>query len=215
MAVLTEEPRINLELLQETWEQIEYRVMEEAAREGLTLDQVNAANELDGWSQGAWRTRVWEGDRCQTALCFAGWAAQIDATKRGEGGWVIEDSVFVQGRDEAGAYGVMPGWAAECLVAREDDNRNTVIHNSELPDDVYVVQAEARARQVLGLNAGEADELFHGGNSFSKVREIVMRLRAEELIRRARKRQAVLAKRLAAAAAEAETTTEGSDTSEA
>ena len=212
--VLQGEPRINLELLQETWEQIEHGVLDEAARRNLTIGEVLKRTQLNGWDQENWRTWAYVedpagGERCETALCFAGWTVQLDVQSRKEAGvpdvgdWVISDQALVTGSwQEDGTR--LPSWAADCLVAREDDREGDVINDDELPPDARLVRAETRAVRLLGLTQDEASELFNGSNSFGKVREVVMRLRSEELVRRARRRQQVLAKRLAAQKAAAE-----------
>lgn len=208
LRVLQGEPRINLELLQETWEQIEHGVLDEAARRDLTIDEVLKRTELDGWNQETWRTQAYVedpaggGERCETALCFAGWTVQLDVQSRKEtgvldvGDWAISDRALITGSwREDGTR--LPDWATDCLVAREDDREGDVIEDDELPPDARLVRTETRAIRLLGLTQSEAQELFSGTNSFGAVREVVMRLRSEELVRRARKRQQDLAEALA------------------
>jgi len=91
--------------------------------------------------------------RCDTGMCFAGWAAQLAGGK-----WYTDSR-----DDKSGSY----------LIAEDGDDLHTI---NQFVANVPVVFASVRAMRVLGLTASQAEELFAGGNRLPDLRRIVARL---------------------------------------
>lgn len=87
-------PHVDIDRLLQVWERIEASVREDAAY--LVSGQADGRVVLDGWDQTKWRSATMVNDRCQTAMCLAGWTAELDATERGEAadGWVADKSML-------------------------------------------------------------------------------------------------------------------------
>jgi hypothetical protein len=177
-------PRIDIELLDEVWRTIEGKVLDEAVRLGVPLDQVYECNRLDGWDQDHWRTVVDDGEQCGTVMCFAGWTAHVEAVRRGDktGGWYVPekllvdiDNGIVDDNDDRGMY-------EDDLIAVPDDEPHWITTHQGVP----LVTARYRACRVLGIDQDERARLFDGDNTFADVQRLVHRFRQEELMRRAR-----------------------------
>lgn len=194
-------PRIDIELLDEVWKQIETAVLTEGASAGLVLDVIRQRTSLDGWNQCNWRNVAINkaGEVCGTAMCFAGWTAQLEAVRRGDltGGWLMshQDMINVYtNRDE-----VETVFPEDALVRIESDGD----YGMKRTNDVPYIDAEDRATLVLGLSNGEASDLFYGSNQFKTVERLVIKLRQEELMRRARHDAWTAAQKAAATPAQA------------
>lgn len=198
------EPRINLELLDEVWKSIEVAAINQAVEDDITLERLDELHRIDGWAQADWRSVVEPlGEACGTALCFAGWTAQIEAMNRGDrsGGWLIPDDDLIDASNKItkgvirspfdGTFGMFE--RRNRMIAVPEDNPHHVITGD---GPVNTISAEYRAIRVLGLSAMEADRLFSCERTFGEVREIVAEIRAKELMRRARKakRERLMAK---------------------
>lgn len=149
-----------------------------------TLDVVQqeyVRRELDEpsrWTQAEWRlpefVRVEDGepDRCGSAMCFAGWAAQLDG-----GHWLLEKEADRR---------VFPWASNDLLLAAADDPADRVIRVLQhLPygqTEVFATSARDRAMRLLGLTQLEADRLFDGVNSAMRLTFLVERLLAGEAI---------------------------------
>lgn len=94
--------------------------------------------------------------RCDTGMCFAGWAAQLAGGK-----WHTSDPDLF---DDLDSY----------LIAEPGDDpaTTTLVDGS----GVRVVFAPTRARRLLGLSSSQACELFASGNRLDDLRRIVARL---------------------------------------
>lgn len=126
------------------------------------------------WNQGIWSTLAETEDvvldknqdvvgakvDCETAFCFAGWAATLN-----EGVWV----------------------GSAHLLAVPDDDHVTTKSVWPISDDgealsgdrlveVQACPAWARAQRLLGLDTGCADTLFDGSNTITTLREMVEEL---------------------------------------
>lgn len=183
-------PRIDIDLLDEVWKQIEGAVLAEGVSAGLELDEIRRRTSLDGWNQHNWRSVVVNdaGEACGTAMCFAGWTAQLDAVRRGDltGGWLMSHEIMVNwytdpDNREKDALSYAP---EDALVRIESDGEYGMKRTKNT--DVPYIDAEDRATLVLGLSSEEASLLFSGSNSFKTVERFVIELRQEELMRRAR-----------------------------
>ncbi len=112
-----------------------------------TLEHIEAHPET--WKQDYWR--------CESGLCFAGTACDLDG-----GEWALP------------GQGTNPGWA-ELLVARE----------GEPGDETWCVtpnrvHARTRAQQILGITEAEAETLFAPENTLDDLREHVAFLLRED-----------------------------------
>lgn len=107
----------------------------------LTLDHILAHPET--WEQKLFR--------CETGMCFAGWACELDGGK-----WAFP----VEGNHET------------FLVARDDDDDDVIF---EL-DGQEVVDVEIRARRILGLTDRQGGDLFFADNNILDLRRIVGQL---------------------------------------
>lgn len=87
--------------------------------------------------------------RCESGLCFAGWAAVL-----------------------AGGRWVEPEKYSSVLVAEEGDPDEDRLHTSGS------VHAHDRAQRVLGLDGDTADDLFAAGNDIHDLRRIVAEIKA-------------------------------------
>lgn len=184
-------PRINVDLLNQAWEAIEAGIRAEmVADPELTFTEVRRMTRVDGWDQGAWRGVAMVGDRCQSTRCAAGWVTHLDAVARGAGGWLLDEQrmidLFKTGVREDHQFTArhvpQPSW----LEPREDDPREdvrTAVYGTTV---VRYVQAETRAKRLLGLTDQEAHDLFVDRNNLDTLRLKLATLRAEELTRRAR-----------------------------
>lgn len=119
------------------------------------------------WYQGYWRTtmkRIGRGAKvtsptCGTAMCFAGWAVQLD-----KGRYLVPDS-------KAATY-PGPAYHLELLRPRKAEIKNgDAFYDSEVGAQVITVRR--RARNVLGLTRDEGQWLFHERNSLTTLRRVV------------------------------------------
>ncbi|MGW5259617.1 hypothetical protein ACWEQG_01500 [Microbispora sp. NPDC004025] len=115
-----------------------------------TLAHIEALPNLEGWQQGSYR--------CESGMCFAGWRCDLSGGQWATG---IDDMRTVRFPDHE------PWFAASCLVAEPGDT-----YVAEL-DGVRVTPAHHRAARLLGLNEGQAAELFDGVNDLGDLRENV------------------------------------------
>lgn len=96
-----------------------------------------------------WDQAQW---RCSTGMCFAGWACTLAG-----GTWLTD-----------------PGDPlANLLIADSDE------HVSCWVDGVPVVNAELRARRLLGLTSEQASDLFHVSNTFDELCRLVAVIKAQ------------------------------------
>lgn len=95
----------------------------------------------DEWDQTHWR--------CETAMCFAGWACDL------AGGQWYEDDPTGMYRDE--------------LIA-EDGDTGPYMHSR---NGVRTIHVDDRARRVLGIDEPQADRLFDAVNNLHDLRRIV------------------------------------------
>lgn len=124
-------PRVNVKLLDATMAEVR-----KAARR--KTGQV--------WDQNHWRAPLGDSTgECGTAMCFAGWAAQLDG-----GRWL-------SWREE---------WA--WLRARKGETPEVVT-----PDGQPLVHVRERAERRLGLTEQEASELFSVRNTLSDLSRLV------------------------------------------
>lgn len=141
-------PHVDMERLQRVWEQIERSAMADAIY--LTHEQAENRTSVDGWNQGNWRAVLTDErtDRCNTALCLAGWTTHLDALERGDasGGWLVPHQDVIANvlrrreharsiyRDpsvtERGTYvlGVLAEEHLDKLTPREDDPTGDVLN---------------------------------------------------------------------------------------
>jgi len=103
-----------------------------------TLAQIEAHPET--WEQRSYR--------CESGMCFAGWAALLAG-----GRWAEPEN----------------SWNG-CLVAEDDDLPE---HTHGCDYGGPGVHAHERAQRVLGLHEAIADELFCAGNDIDDIRRIV------------------------------------------
>ncbi|WP_084963292.1 hypothetical protein [Thermoactinospora rubra] len=94
-----------------------------------------------------WNQKVY---RCKSGMCFAGWAAELAG-----GRWITQDPTA-----PFSLY----------LAADRDDDPDYV---REFPLVGRVIDVDDRARQVLGLDDDQADELFSADNGIDDIRRIV------------------------------------------
>lgn len=134
-------PHVDMERLQRVWEQIEMSALADAIY--LPREQVEHRTSIDGWYQGNWRATLIDShtNRCNTAMCLAGWTTHLDALERGDasGGWLISHEELIAARlrqhetgrtayrnpaiTERATYvaSVLAEERADGLVPREDD----------------------------------------------------------------------------------------------
>ena len=98
----------------------------------------------DGWNQSDWR--------CESGMCFAGWAAQLAG-----GVWL--------NRHPANRY------SDTYLLAKKADGTDSFKHN-----DFHVVRASDRAQRVLGITNDQRCLLFASANSLEDLEDIVSRI---------------------------------------
>lgn len=91
--------------------------------------------------------------RCQTGMCFAGWAVTLDG-----GQWYSPDPTSTYG---------------DGLVARPDD---PAVDVWPLGDGTRAILASARAQRILGLDGYQAEDLFASYNTLDDIRQIVAEL---------------------------------------
>lgn len=93
---------------------------------------------------GQWKQGEW---RCGSGMCFAGWAAQL-----GGGVWLLE-------------------------VLKDDDARSIDILLKAEPGEETrfdgTVHIQDRARRILGLTIGEAENLFNGTNDLADIEDAI------------------------------------------
>lgn len=133
---------VNVELLDRVMEQIE--------------------KEPDRWNQSYWlmdypRQRATDDDgsiiiNCETAFCFAGWAATLEGGKWMTGGELLAEQADID-------------WGTS-VYTEHYHGRN-------------LVSAFDRAARLLGLTDDQADELFYSNNTIADLRQIVARFKAE------------------------------------
>lgn len=133
------------------------------------LDQIQLTDE---WSQGDWRNvinynevRDEKADRCKTAMCFAGWAVELDGGK-----WLYSNKELARAIINNQTY------RTDALHATAEEIRAKTYYltdHSLTDGQVPVVDAESRARSILGLTTIEADSLFRGENSLEDLKRIV------------------------------------------
>jgi hypothetical protein len=109
-----------------------------------TLAHIEALPDGTGWEQGSYR--------CNTGMCFAGWAAEL-----GGGVWAT---------DATDQY-------ASMLIPEPGDELGRI---ETMPTHGQVVYAPRRAERILGLTDDQADRLFDPDNDLSVLREIVAEL---------------------------------------
>lgn len=162
------ESPINVRLLDVTLERVEEARKLLSDGEGLWRATPATAGAPEGplWAQYAWRTLLiaedeWpfaEGsppvDRCQTALCFAGWADELDALP-GERIWLVDANEAAQ-LDPDDFQFTLAIELSSLLLTRPDDEPEKTVHLSAYdPDaeegDRRVVTASARAERLLGF----------------------------------------------------------------
>jgi hypothetical protein len=102
------------------------------------------------WNQGDWR--------CDSGMCFAGWAAQLAGGK-----WVMAADAIGQ---------------PELLHANKSDDPEDIRHTARRGFDEPLlagefVSARARAQRLLGLTDYEAGFLFAGTNTMPTLRRLV------------------------------------------
>jgi hypothetical protein len=87
-------PHVDIDRLQQVWDRVEASVRADAVY--LLSGQADTRVVLDGWDQTKWRTATVINDRCQTAMCLAGWTAELDAADQGgvDGAWVADKSML-------------------------------------------------------------------------------------------------------------------------
>lgn len=134
-------PHVDMERLQRVWEQIEMSALADAIY--LPRKQVENLTSIDGWYQGNWRVALMDDhtNRCNTAMCLAGWTTHLDAQERGDitGGWLVSHEDLIANKlrlhdtghsiyrdpsiTERSAYvtGLLAEDRADGLVPREDD----------------------------------------------------------------------------------------------
>lgn len=110
------------------------------------LDRTLAQIESDPshWEQRAYR--------CESGLCFAGWAAVL-----------------------AGAKWAEPDVAWSSLVVAEEADPERWIRDHEGVG--LVIHVHERAQRVLGIDDVDAEELFAGRNTLDDLRRIVAELK--------------------------------------
>ncbi len=117
-----------------------------------TLDHIKAhPNEL--------RQEFW---RCDTGMCFAGWAVTLAG-----GRWLVQD---LRGEDGE------PSTWAEVLRPEPDDDPELLWptpYGAGMP-------CAGRAQRLLGLTLNQADALFHADNTITDLEYICERLVAGE-----------------------------------
>ncbi len=128
-------PEINVPLLEQTLAQIEH-VAAETPDDGL------------GWDQTAWR--------CQTGMCFAGWAITLTG-----GRWWLNE--VTEENEDDGA-----------ILYAEDGDENVFFE-----DGMRLVGARSRATRILGLDWEQASALFHPTNNLRVLRQMVSDLKAQ------------------------------------
>lgn len=108
-----------------------------------TMEQIETHPET--WDQANYR--------CDTGMCFAGWACELSG-----GTWST-------GPD---------GPLSDYLIAEPDDGEDMFGRW-----DMRLVTAHNRARRLLGLDGGQADELFDQDNDLDDLRRMVAELCGE------------------------------------
>lgn len=180
-------PRIDIDLLDEVWKHIEIAVLTEGVRAGLELHDIRRRTSLDGWNQHNWRSVVIDkvGEMCGTAMCFAGWTAHIEAVRRGDltGGWLMADEQMIDLFKGNVEFDPEMHFPEDALVRIESDGEYGM---KRTRNETPYIDAEDRATLLLGLSSQEASVLFSGSNQFMTVERLVIELRQEELMRRAR-----------------------------
>lgn len=144
-----------------------------------TMDHITAHQEA--WNQGSWRQFQENDNACGTAMCFAGWAAQLD-----EGIW-LTDVLSPEGwylREEYSTYLL----ATPAEVAMAKNNEDSVQHelfwvnptaDMLTLNDVQtgtswmpIISAKTRARLRLGLTMDTCNILFNGDNTLDDLQEM-------------------------------------------
>lgn len=176
--VLDRTPRTNIELLDQTMEQIELGILNTLLDQpAYSIANTRHETSFDGWDQTNWRNLLWSGDTCTSSYCAAGWIGVIDALNHGgAGGPLYEDAEITHEswpNDDSAMY----------LKVRDDDPES---HVKLLHDGVKVVTIDNRAQRVAGLTSNEARWLFDGSTNLVYLRGKFATLRSEELARRAR-----------------------------
>jgi hypothetical protein len=176
--VLDRTPRTNIELLDQTMEQIELGILNTLLDQpAYSIANTRHETSFDGWDQTNWRSLLWSGDTCTSSYCAAGWIGVIDALNHGgAGGPLYEDGEMTQENrpsDDNAMY----------LKVRDDDPKS---HIKLLSDGTEAIAIDVRAQRVAGLTSSEARWLFDGSTNLVYLRGKFATLRAEELARRAR-----------------------------
>lgn len=195
-AVAHRTPRINVELLDRAWEEIEAGIRAEMVMNPLLgLHEIRTRHQVDGWAQQTWRNVAMTGDRCETTRCVAGWVAQLDAMDhQGAGSWLVTDTEIIdlfqtESVREEYEYANRGLAKLSWLEPRDDDPadhvRTSHLHQEGVAGIRYVT-VENRATRLLGLTVPERERLFDYHNDLDALRLQFATLRAEELIRRAR-----------------------------
>ena len=151
---LTPQPTLNVELLDKTLEFIR-------------------ANKKR-WDQGVWRyvslgsrtpqkvAALKKAPECGTAMCFAGWAAQISGCT-----WAVSTQKLV-------AEALEENYQVEdTSILATPEERATGLGWYDDDRKAYLVSARDRAKRELGLTEAEANELFAGGNTLTDLRRII------------------------------------------
>lgn len=198
-------PRVDIELLQEAWSNAEEGIALRLAMDNVDPKAARHSSYVNGWRQDRWRTARLVNDsedQCTTTGCVAGWVVQVDAERRGAGGWLIADldlaKMYTQRHPlspfVSHFFQNLSGDPGDQLVARDDDpdhavQTTTITYGADLvrldePIEVKYVSIEARAKRVLGLTTHESDRLFDGVIELEDVRRHIACLVAEERARR-------------------------------
>lgn len=185
----------------------EAAMKEEEARR--TLEHPNGVVVLEDqvWNQNTWRTleEEWididhgldESPRCKTAMCFAGWRAELDpdvewlvtprklyeARKR-----TIAASIALRAAEKAEREsGFQPSGQEDALRASSEwrdarnalggllEEANLLVEVGDKTRDTFSVETWAQNR--LGLAQAQADALFAGSNELAALHEVVDQLR--------------------------------------
>lgn len=135
------------------------------------------------WEQGSWRALEIKDDRCNSAMCFAGWTVEVDKAE-----WLVNPKTFKH------FMPTMRSFFSEYVLLKADDTRfdgldaysrastfaevcKALGHPvpSDLTDlaDRKIMEARHYARVVLGLDTDQASELFDADNTLEVLRDYI------------------------------------------
>lgn len=180
---------INTGLLKETMQTI--ADLDELRQSQKTQKALAPVEEMpQQWYQGAWRMIMIYCDEqhnaCGTAMCFAGWAVQLDGTLEYAVSpelWLRATRAYNQaeeGSDEQIRAAELHEWATDYddyVVVPEGmdfpaDLVTTTVH-PETQQTLSVTTIASAARYLLGLDMDQSSLLFSGSNSRSMLEHIV------------------------------------------